>query len=94
MSELFDIQETLSPKMQWIAKLKTDGMLTHNADHIDENPWMAIIPFDDHKGTIGEVMAKWCGLYEEMDLIGYGQTEPDAMIDCACKNKLRLWNES
>jgi hypothetical protein len=84
---------TLSPRLRWMAQMKADGMLTHNADHMDEDPWMAIVPFDGHKGTIGAIMAEWCGLYEEMDKIGYGQTESDAMIDCAGKNKLKLWNE-
>jgi hypothetical protein len=91
--ELFAIPETKSPRLKWMEKMKADGMLTHYAEHCDEDPWAAIIPFDDHKGTIGDIMVEWGGLYDNRDLIGYGQTESDAMIDCAHKNKLKLWNE-
>jgi hypothetical protein len=93
--DFFDnLPETPSPRILWMRKMKAEGMLTHNADHCDEDPWMAIVPMEGHKGTIDAIMAEWCRLYDEMDVVGYGQTEIDAMIDCACKNKIKLWNES
>ena len=90
MNELFQIEETKSPRLKW---LDQHGFMTHEADHLDEDPWMAIIPMEDHKGNIGEIMAEWCGLYEEMGIIGYGNTEQDAIDDCAAKMKIPLWNE-
>lgn len=88
--ELFQIDETLSPRLKWIAK---NGILTHHADHLDEDPWMAIQPFEGHKGNVGEIMAEWCGLYEECNAIGYGDTEDEAIVALAKKLNLKLWNE-
>ena len=90
MSELFDIPTTKSPRLLWLEK---HGFLTHKADHVDEDPWMAIIPMEGHTGSIVEIMAEWCGLYEEMNAIGYGHTESDAINDCAIKMNIKLWNE-
>jgi len=90
MNSLFDIPETKSPRLLWIEE---HGILTHHAPHCDEDPWMAIIPFDGHKGGIGEIMAEWCGFYEECNAIGYGKTESDAISDLAINLKLKLWNQ-
>ena len=89
--ELFEIPVQLSPRLRWIEK---HGFLTHFCDDPDQHPWMAIIPMDGHTGSIGEIMEEWCGLYDEMDLIGWGDTEREAINDCAVKNKIKLWNES
>lgn len=90
MSDLFIIEPSLSPRLKWIAE---HGILIHHAPHCDEDPWMAIIPMEGHCGSVGEIMAEWCGLYDDCDLIGYGQTEDEALIQCAIKNKITLWNQ-
>jgi len=91
MSELFDIPETLSPRLAWI---KEHGVLTHHAPHCEEAPWIALIPMDGHTGNIGEIMAEWCGLYDEQGLIGYGMTMDEAIVSMAKATGLKLWNES
>lgn len=49
---------------------------------------------EGHTGGIGEIMAEWCVLYDEMGQIGYGATADEAIVDLAAKNNLKLWNES
>lgn len=93
MSELFDIEESLSPRMKWVHGMKAGVMLTHyNADC--ENPWCAILVQTEDKGkTIGLIMAESCRLYDEAGLYAEGSTEIDAMEELAVKNNLKLWNE-
>lgn len=90
MDSLFAIPETKSPRLLWIEK---HGVLTHHAPHCDEDPWMAIIPMDGHKGSVGAIMAEWCRLYDECNAVGYGKTEADAIVDLACNLNIPLWNE-
>jgi len=85
---LFDIPESKSPRLLWIEK---HGVLTHHSPHMDDDPWMAIIPFDGHTGSIGAIMAEWCRLYDETGMIGYGETE--AIVKLAIAHNLKLWNE-
>lgn len=47
---------------------KKHGIQTHRAKHLrrEEEPWLALIPFDDDRGKdIGQIMADSCRLYEE-----------------------------
>jgi hypothetical protein len=49
--------------------------------------WIAITPCeglgDKSTDDIAEIMARHCRLYEECDMIGYGSTEAEAVIDLA-----------
>ena len=54
---------------------------------------MAIIPMDGHKGSVGDIIAEYCRLYDDANAIGYGKTETDAIVDLAKSLNLRLWNE-
>lgn len=48
------------------AFVKEHGILTHTAGRPIEERFMALLPVDEHKGMdIGEVMAKYCRLYDE-----------------------------
>lgn len=90
--ELFEIPEALSPRLAWI---KENNVLTHYASHLEDfdDPWTAIIPMEDHVGTLPQIMAEWCRVYDDANEIGYGATEDDAIVDLAKKLNLKLWNE-
>jgi len=94
---LFDIPEAKSPRLLWMEK---NGFLTHYYEGFSDEfgdatePWMAIIPFDSDKGKcIGTIMAESCRFYEDRGAIGYGQTEAEAIENCARLKGIHLWNE-
>jgi hypothetical protein len=90
MTELFDIPESKSPRLQWIEDM---GILTHRAPHMPE-PWMAIQPLEEDKGKgIPTIMSESCRIYDDANLVGYGQTEDEAITNLAKNLGLRLWNE-
>lgn len=89
MNELFPIEETLSPRLKW---MKDKGVLTHHNSDC-EPPWLAIQKMPGHQGTIGEIMAQWCRLYDDHGYSGYGETEDEAIADLARNRKILLWNE-
>lgn len=92
--DLFEVEETKSPRLLWIEK---HGFLTHDDGVLNDDPdarWMAIIPFEGDEGKdIGTIMAESCRLYEECNAIGYAANEADAIEDCASRLKIPLWNE-
>lgn len=86
--ELFDIPESLSPRLVW---LRSSGILTHHSPRM-EYPWIAIKPFERDKGKdIGTIFAESCRIYDESHSIGYGNTEDEAITSLAHKLNLTLW---
>lgn len=95
---LFDLPESKSPRLLWREKHK---FVTHHfpamADELGDSPapWIAIKPLPEHEGMeIAEIMAKSAALYDANDLIGEGETEWEAIENCAVRIKIRLWNET
>jgi hypothetical protein len=81
MSELFDIPETLSPKLQW---MRDHCIKVHDSgiDHDD----------GDECDITGNQCYRYyatCGEHESG-----GHTADDAIFAIAVKLQLRLWNES
>jgi hypothetical protein len=88
--ELFAVEEILSPRLKW---MKDHGILTHWAD-VEECPWLAIQKMPGHTGTIGEIMAEYCVLYDDHGYCGYGATETEAITNLARSRRIPLWNET
>lgn len=74
---------------------ETHGIETHHAPPGVENPWCAIhrqLVVDRFSGygvteemSMGEIFSKVCRLLDEMNLVGYGDTEAEAVLDL-CRN--------
>jgi len=57
-------------------------------------PWMAIQPLLIDAGKdLPTIMEESCRIYEEYNIIGYGQSEDDAITNLAKAIGLKLWNE-
>ena len=80
MSELFDIEPSLSPRLKWINEHQ---FRTHHAPWIEEGPWSAWGPQNETPE----------GLPMDPEACGFGMTEDDAIVDPAKKLNLKLWNE-
>jgi hypothetical protein len=82
---LFDIPETPSPRLKWIAEKQ---VRTHH--HAQSEPaWSAWLPSQDFGPT-------WSGCYDpaQEDDVGHGDTEDEAIVELARKLNLKLWNEA
>jgi len=56
------------------------GILTHRSTASTPN-WIALIPIEQDKfKSIGQIMAESCRLYDDANMIGYGSTELEAVI--------------
>lgn len=89
--ELLSVPVSLSPRLRWI---QTHGVLTHRSEMERELPWIALIPMERDKGKdIFDCMADNCRLYDEGNLLGYGQTEDEALYALAAKLNLKTWNQ-
>ena len=84
-----------SPKLRWVKRLKAvECVKTHRSEIMTNAPWMALLPrMKDRDRDIGAIMADSCRLYDEAGLIGYGDTEVEAIIDLCVNVKIPLWNE-
>jgi hypothetical protein len=84
---LFDLDSFLldSPRM---AEIKAHDIQTHHCQY-DEEPWLAIpmnaarkivgaLPDDPACTTLPEIMANYCCLLEENEILFYGMTEREA----------------
>jgi hypothetical protein len=80
MSELFDIPETLSPRLRWIREHK---VRTHHAPWCEDEPWSAWTPANESPE----------GLPMDPEACGYCMTEDEAIVELAKKLNLKLWNE-
>ncbi len=88
---LFDVPEKLSPRLEREAAIDIEildarakyGILTHFSGSMPkEIAWIALCPVkDDMDKDISTIMAESCRLYDESDLLGYGPTERDAILD-------------
>jgi len=84
-SFLFNLPETLSPRLAWIQKhgIKTDW-------NDDANDWVAVLPPKGEEGkTVGELFAD----HGEYLPQAYGDTENEAIGGLAQLVGLKLWNE-
>jgi hypothetical protein len=93
---LFEVPEQLSPRLAAekaaLEKAKANGVQTHHAPHADP-PWIAVNMVaackmlkgydltEEEKTDLVELMAGYCRLIDEADLIGYGTTELEAIMD-------------
>lgn len=93
---LFDVPEQLSPRLasekQAMEKAKAAGVKTHHAPHV-EPPWIAVSMIDaqkilrgyplteEEKTDLSALMAGYCRLIDEADLIGCGNTEIEAILN-------------
>jgi hypothetical protein len=84
---LFDLDSVLldSPRL---AEIKAHDIQTHHCQY-DEEPWLAIpmhaareivgaLPDDPACNTLPEIMANYCRLLDEADILFYGMTEREA----------------
>jgi len=99
MTELFKTKEmeSKSPRLKWLESHLT-RVLTHNAPHLEHLPWCAVEMnaacrlFDGYdlteqeKTSLPHLMAGYCRLLEDADLVGYGKTENQAISECQRKN--------
>jgi hypothetical protein len=93
---LFDVPEQLSPRLaaerEELAWAKLAGVKTHHAPHA-EPPWIAVNMrtacemlegYDltkEEKTDLPALMAGYCRLIDEGNLIGYGSTELEAILN-------------
>jgi hypothetical protein len=87
MKELFQIQETKSPRLLWIEKhgIKTVLMRDDPEMWFPDRPWLCYTGEFD-QDVIEEVSRM------ESDY-GVGATEEESVIAWAIANKIKLWNE-
>jgi hypothetical protein len=83
MSELFDIAESLSPRLAWVKKYGIQSH--HNPDDIFEDPWCVWFPENEDIETPG--------IPKREDLCGFGKTQDEAFCELAKIYNIRLWNE-
>lgn len=106
MSDLFEIQESLSPRIQWMERIKEEHRIfTH---YCEVGKWLAI-PMDiacaelekhgcelepEEKASAPELCAGYCRYLDDLHLLDDGfETECDALVALATKYKWKLWNE-
>jgi hypothetical protein len=69
------------------AKIRSQWETLTRHDPKSSPAWIAITPCegwgDKSTDDIAQIMARHCRLYEECDMIGYGSTEAEAVIDLA-----------
>lgn len=91
MNELFAIPESKSPRLLWMEK--------HQIRTIDNG--QNFEPGDECEFS-GNQLYRWCAysgtgatpsLFAD-HLTGWGDTEADAILEWAVKNKIKLWNEA
>jgi hypothetical protein len=76
---LLKVPKTGPSKWQQLQKIKRKhNILTHRSPSMrrEDDPWIAIVPFDDDKGKpIWVIMAESCRLYDEAGQLATGQGE-------------------
>lgn len=81
--QLFNVPESLSPRLAW---LKKHGVrLHHNPSEFPDDPWCVWLPENEQVETPG--------IPAREDLCGFGATEEDALCELAKIHNLKLWNE-
>jgi hypothetical protein len=86
-AELFTIMACKSPRLKWLEKNSVKTV--HNTE----------ICAGDECSESGETLYPWCAFVgvdsfpKPEKLVGFGNTEHDAIVDLALKQGLRLWNE-
>lgn len=88
MSELFNIPESKSPRLQWI---EGHGILTACNHNIGQ--WYAVIPkAGDEDRDIRQLVTDYHYTLAS-SRVGKGQSEDEAITNLAKNIGLRLWNE-
>lgn len=83
MKELFDIPESLSPKLAWLRK---------HALRTDYDPRFDTSPLQESPETGADIYPWMCGEQaQHSDRPGFGMTEEDACIDYCRKNDITHW---
>ncbi len=89
-ADLFEVEPSKAPpslEQRITAEVRSRWTVLTHHDPGSIPSWIAITPCegwgDKATDDIGEIMARHCRLYEECDLVGYGKTEFDAVIDLA-----------
>lgn len=87
MNELFQIEESLSPRLAWI---KEHQIRTHHQPSMEEeeSPWTAWLPMHDWDET-----QSGCFSDEFENDVGYGRTKDEAMADLCIKCGFTHWSE-
>lgn len=82
----------------------SDSIQTHHTPQLSEDPWIAVDmdvacdlvkgykPGQEQKTQIMEMMASYCNILDRADVIGYGDTEQEAIEDLKTKLKARNAN--
>lgn len=90
IADLFPVEPSKAPptlEERIAAEVRSRWTVLTHHDPKSGPPWIAISPCegwgDKPTDEIAEIMARHCRLYEECDLIGYGATEAEAVIDLA-----------
>lgn len=83
IGHLFEcLPDAPSLRVKLTAFKKKHGIKTHRAKWFsrEEEPWLALIPFEDDKGkNVGQIMAESCRLYEESERCAFGTGELTAV---------------
>jgi hypothetical protein len=74
---LFDIPETLSPRLRWLNK---HGIQTYKSPYVEagDEPWAA------WQGELTEAI--------NADTLATGETEDEAIVNYCKRNGIQLWN--
>ena len=88
MSDLFDIPETLSPRLRWMQAHGVKTLLMRD----DPEMWFPDMPWVAFTGEFDQDDPEWVD--KMTSDFGVGASEDDAIIAWAIANKHKLWNES
>lgn len=97
---LLDVSEIWAPvDRMWMIRNAELRIQTHHAPHCEDAPWIAMDMnlaaetlegydlTDEEKNQIPAIMAGYCRLLDEADIIGYGKTKDEAMAQAAEKSQ-------
>jgi len=88
MTALFDL-DTVKMDSPRLKAIKAHDIQAHHAPHVKEAPWLAIpmhaareiidaAPGDPECAALPEIMANYCRILDEAEILFYGMTECEA----------------